>query len=86
MVHTGIQEEEADLQEYGYYVRSKKDPNMYVRYALTAASHVDDILTRGHRQATAAFWVAVETRFAVKTWDIVDYDNRIIPRCTVPRG
>ena len=30
MVHTGIQEEEADLQEYGY-VRSKKDPNMYVR-------------------------------------------------------
>ena len=27
MVHTGIQGEEADLQEYGY-VRSKKDRNM----------------------------------------------------------
>jgi hypothetical protein len=77
MVHTGIQQEEVDLQEYGY-VRSRKDPNMYVRYALTAASHVDDILTRGHRQATAAFWAAVGTRFAVKTWDIVDYDNPLV--------
>ena len=64
MVNTGLQVEEVDLQEYGY-VRSVTDPTLYKRYALTAASHVDDILTRGHRKSTAAFWAAVATRFAV---------------------
>ena len=36
------------------------------------------ILTRGHRKTTAAFWAAVAEFFAVKHWDIVDYENPLV--------
>ena len=65
-----------DLQQYGY-CKSKVRPKTYIRRALTAATHVDDIITRGHRKATEAFWAAVKLRFEVKGWDIVDYGNPI---------
>ena len=77
MVHTGIEHKEVNLEEYGY-VKSRQDPRKYVRYPVTAASHVDDIITRGHRAATESFWKTVKEKFAVKSWDIVDYDNPLV--------
>ena len=76
-VHTGIEHREENLEEYGY-VKSRQDPRKYVRYPVTAASHVDDIITRGHRAATESFWKTVKEKFAVKSWDIVDYDNPLV--------
>ena len=59
-------------------MRSTTDPGLYKRYPITAASHVDDIITRGHRAVTETFWRDVKDKFAVKSWDIVDYDNPLI--------
>ena len=77
MVRTCNGDEEVDLHEHGY-VRSTTDPGLYKRYPMTAASHVDDIITRGHRAVTESFWKDVKDKFAVKSWDIVDYDNPLI--------
>ena len=42
------------------------------------ACHVDDIITRGHIAHTRAFWTLVKAKFALKSWDVVDYDNPLI--------
>ena len=76
-VHTGIENERVRLTEWGY-VESKTQPDLYIRHAVTAATHVDDIITRGHRRSTIAFWASVKNKFDVKYWDIVDYDNPMV--------
>ena len=40
--------------------------------------HVDDILARGSRKQTKLFWELMGTRFGLKSWDIVDYDNPVV--------
>ena len=42
------------------------------------ACHVDDIITRGHIKHTKAFWALVSSKFSLKSWDVVDYDNPLI--------
>ena len=69
--------EKVNLTEWGY-IRSKVKPDKYVRYAMIAATHLDDILARGHRKATEAFWASVKKKFDIKSWDIVDYDNPLV--------
>ena len=51
---------------------------MKYRDAFTVGTHVDDILARGHRRTTEAFWASVKNKFDVKSWDIVDYDNPMV--------
>ena len=42
---------------------------------MSLATHVDDVITRGHRHTTAAFWAALQIRFDVKEWGIVEEDS-----------
>ena len=51
---------------------------MYEGHGLALAVHVDDILTRGSRRATKLFWAKVQSKFELKGWDIVDYDNPLV--------
>ena len=37
--------------------------------------HVDDIIARGSRKQTTLFWEQLESKFALKEWDIVDCDT-----------
>ena len=41
------------------------------------AVHVDDILARGSRKQTELFWNALDARYPLKEWDIVDYNNPV---------
>ena len=45
---------------------------------LRLACHVDDIITRGHIAYTKAFCKLVETQYALKSWDAVDFDNPLV--------
>ena len=77
------------LQSEGW-VPSTNDPSMYhypaqqgkgnphgAMAGMTICTHVDDILTRGGRAATQYFWDRVASRFPIKGWEIVDYDNPV---------
>lgn len=44
---------------------------------MTICTHVDNTLTRGGRVATQCFWDRVASRFPMKGWEIVDYDNLV---------
>ena len=64
------------LLEQGF-VQSQNDlccfsnPETKVRLGV----HVDDIIARGSRKQTTIFWNKLESKFALKEWDIVDYGN-----------
>ena len=78
------------LQSEGW-VPSTNGPSMYhypakqgrgkphgAMAGMTICTHVDDsILTRGCRAATQYFWDRVASRFPIKGWEIVDYDNPV---------
>ena len=57
------------------YMQSKRDPTLYYYPGLDVSTHVDDLITRGHRRATELFWVAVKERFDPKEWGIVEYGS-----------
>jgi hypothetical protein len=57
------------------YIQSNKDSTMYYYPGMTVSTHVDDLITRGHRRATELFWVAVRDRFDVKEVGMVEYDT-----------
>ena len=56
-------------------MQSKRDPAMYYHPGMDVSTHVDDLITRGHRRATELFWVEVKERFDVKEWGIVEYGS-----------
>ena len=57
------------------YMQSKRDPTLYYYPGMDVSTHVDDLITRGHRRATELFWVEVKERFDVKEWGIVEYGS-----------
>ena len=57
------------------FIPSKLDPLKYYRPQMSLATHVDDVITRGHSHTTAAFWAALQKRFDVKEWGIVEEDS-----------
>ena len=52
--------------------------NVVTGQGFRLACHVDDIITRGHIAHTKAFWKLVEAQYALKSWDVVDFDNPLV--------
>ena len=42
------------------------------------AAHVDDMLTRGKRCEAVKFWDKIKNKFALKSYDVVDYENPLV--------
>ena len=66
------------LESQGYE-RSTHDQCLFVNPTthMRLAVHVDDILARGSRKQTELFWAALNARYPLKEWEIVDYDNPV---------
>ena len=66
------------LQAQGF-IRSKHDQCLFVNpdTHMRIAVHVDDILARGSRKQTELFWAALNNKYTLKEWEIVDYDNPV---------
>ena len=62
------------------FVRSDNDKCVFAHpiTRMKLAIHVDDILARGSRKQTKLFWELMGTRFGLKHWDIVEYDNPVV--------
>ena len=62
------------------FVRSDNDKCVFAHpiTRMKLAIHVDDILARGSRKQTKLFWELMGTRFGLKYWDIVEYDNPVV--------
>ncbi len=73
-VEQGQQDRVQELMAQGY-VQSRKEPSLYYYPGMDVSTHVDDLITRGHRRATEHFWASLQVRFDVKEWGIVEYDN-----------
>ena len=61
------------------FERSKHDLYMFVNpdTHMRIAVHVDDILARGSRKQTELFWKALDAKYPLKEWEIVDIDNPV---------
>ena len=73
-VQLGQEDKVQELVAEGY-MQSKKDSTLYYYPGMTVSTHVDDLITRGHRGATELFWVAVKERFDVKEVGFVEYGS-----------
>ena len=66
-----------DPSLYHYPAKQGKGVKHGAMAGMTICTHVDDILTRGGRAATQYFWDRVASRFPIKGWEVVEYDNPV---------
>ena len=62
------------------FVRSANDKCLFSHpeTRLRVAVHVDDIIVRGSMHYTKIFWAALQKEYALKNWEVVDYDNPVV--------